>query len=90
MTLLVPWTIEEYPGYRKFMASLCDVKVATSDQWLYGARNLPRKHARRFAEVCRQRAEAFAALAEEFEALADRPKDARERRQGFRKGPRGG
>ena len=72
-TLLAPWTIEEYPGYRRFMASLCGVAVGTSDRWFYGADRLPRKHALRLAALCEEREAAFAALASELRALAEEP-----------------
>ncbi len=85
-TLLSPWTIEEYPGYRRFMASLCGVAIRTSDRWFYGADRLPRKHARRLAAICVERAAAYEALAKEFEAWADRPVE----RQSKERNTRGG
>lgn len=69
--LTMPWTVEEYPGYRRFAAALCGVAVATADRWLYGNRRLPAKHARTLAALCRTKAEQYAALAADFEAHAE-------------------
>ena len=83
--LVAPWTIEEYPGYRRFLSSLCGVAMKTSDRWLYGCDRLPRKHAARLGALCRERAAAFEALASEFEEWADRPVG-----KGIRRTDRGG
>ena len=72
-TLIAPWTVEEYPGYRRFLADLCGVNIRTSDDWLYGAQSLPRIHARRLSTLSRERGEALLAISEELATWADRP-----------------
>lgn len=70
--LAMPWTVEEYPGYRRLLADLFNVKILTVDKWIYSDRGLPLRHAARMAEICRERSAAYAALAAEFEAWPKR------------------
>ena len=79
VNLLSAWTVEEYPGYRRLLAEWAGVAIKTSDRWLYGCDRLPRRHALRFASLCRERGSALLRLGDEFEAWADRPAEASKR-----------
>lgn len=70
MQALMPWSVEEYPGYRKGLAFWCGVKVRTVEDWLYGKRPIPSKHAVTLAAIARTRAEQLNAVAAELEAYA--------------------
>lgn len=87
---LLPWSVWEYPGTRKAIAELAEVSEGTVKKWLYKDDLLPRKHAARFAALCRERAAAFEALAIEFEEWAVRPVDVKEARKGLKRERRGG
>jgi hypothetical protein len=87
--LLVPWTVDEYPGRTRAIAALCNVSHRTVEDWQYRPERLPRKQARRLAEVCDERVAAFAALRDDLLAWADRPENERARRQGIKPSDRG-
>jgi len=74
ITLLLPWTIEEYPGHLRALSELFGVSPRTVEDWLYRPERLPAKQAERMQLICRERAAAFEQLATEFEALSvERP-----------------
>jgi hypothetical protein len=75
LSLIAPWTIQEYPGQRRLLAGWCQVSVATVDDWLYRGRPVPPHHARRWASMARDRAWLLNHLAEDL----DRHAEARER-----------
>lgn len=70
VALLLPWTVDEYPGAKRFTAAICGVSQRTVERWFWSDVRLPPKHAATLAALCRSRAEQFAALADELEARA--------------------
>ncbi len=73
-TLVIPWTVYEYPGLHRYLRALLGISVPSATRYVRGQR-LPMGHARRLALICRERAAAFEALAADFEALSvERPK----------------
>lgn len=90
LTALMPWTVEEYPGHLQALAEMCNVSRRTVEDWLYRPDKLPRKHARRLSDICREKAAEFFELAEQLEAYAERERTAGEIRQKLRRSGRGG
>jgi hypothetical protein len=81
VTLVAPWTVEEYPGRLRLLAGLCGVTAATSKDWLYRDKRLPAKHAHRLHSIAIERAEQWYALAADLarhageqERIAKRPR----------------
>lgn len=70
MRLLCPWTIAEYPGWIRALATLCNVRPRTAERWLYPPHALPRRHALTLARVAEEHAAKAAALAEALRAHA--------------------
>jgi hypothetical protein len=71
--LVVPWTVDEYPGRLRFLEMHFGLSRGTIKGWLYGKREtLPGKHARALALMARERGEALLSLAGELEEHADR------------------
>jgi len=74
LTLMAPWTIEEYPGRIQLLAEICGVSRSRVGDWLYRTKpgkGLPAKHARRLMVLCEERAAALDALASDLRRHAD-------------------
>ena len=70
VTMVAPWTVEEYPGRIRLLSSWFGVKASTAKDWLYRPQRLGAKRARMMARVCEDRAEAFRLLALDLERYA--------------------
>lgn len=78
--LLMPWTVDTYPGATRYLSALCGVGRRTPEVWLYRGRPLPFRHVPRLLAVVRahrieaERLEAeLVAYAIEAEARTTRP-----------------
>ncbi len=69
--LIVPWSVERYPGRSRFLADLCGVKTRTADDWFYRPHHIGARHLRFFHRFALERIAAWTAFAEEVGRLAD-------------------
>jgi hypothetical protein len=88
MSMIAPWTIEEYPGGRRLLAGLCEVSAATIDDWLYRGKPIPPHHARCLAAMARARAVQLSALADGLDRHAAEREAVNAQPRGFMKGRR--
>lgn len=73
VSLHTPWTVDQYPGTFRFLATLLNVSERSAEAYLKTRRGLPKMHARKLAEICEQRIIQFQQLQREFEAIAAAP-----------------
>jgi len=86
--LCAPWTVDEYPGSRQLLAYLLGVERHRAAHIMRQTdKTLPRRHARRLADICEEREAAYRVLKTDLRAWADRPVAGR---QGIRREDRGG
>ena len=83
--LFAPWTVEEYPGPRRFLAGLCQVSRATTDDWLYRGRPLPPAHAHHLSRIARQQAVLLHELADDLDRHAAEREEVNAQPRGFNK-----
>ena len=75
--LLLPWTVERYPGAKQALSELLGIKRTTAADYMTRPERLPRKHAETMLAVARAREAAWAGMRAELEeyinsATADR------------------
>lgn len=54
VNLILPWTVEEYPGYLRVLAEICGVSIRTVPHWINGTRPLPLKHCHTLLRIAEQ------------------------------------
>lgn len=88
VALIAPWSVHEYPGRDRILPALCEVSIETARDWLYRDRMLPPKHARRMAEIARQRAVEFEDVAKALDQHAAEREAINAKPRGFMTGQR--
>lgn len=63
----LPWTIYEYPGWRRWLSDVLDVAPSTASTYARVEGRLPRKHAKTLARLCRDKAAELLALADQLD-----------------------
>ncbi len=78
-SLVVPWSVYQYPGLRRWLGEMLQVSPRTAARWLHAGTPLPRKHAVRLERLCAERIEQLTQLREEFARLATEERPSRRR-----------